>query len=73
MKIVVKNPEEFQKIFNTSVEKAKYSAENLAELFSRLATLGEDCVGMRVSLGAASFVVVREGDNFILLEEPKKR
>ena len=72
MKVIIKNPEAFQKIFNTSVEEAKYSAENLVELFSRLMALGEDCIGMRVSLGAASFVVVREDDNFILVEEPKE-
>ena len=69
MKIVIKNPEEFQKIFNTDVVKAKYVAKNLAELFTRLEELGEDCVGMRISLGAASFVVVKDGDNFILLDQ----
>ena len=61
MNVVVKNPESLKRIFNTSVEKAKYSAENLAELLGRLAVLGNECVGMRVSLGGASFVVHREG------------
>jgi len=71
MKVAVKNPETFKKLFNTDVENAKYTAENLAELFARLMTLGDACIGMRVSLGGASFVVVKEEDTFFLIDEPK--
>lgn len=69
MKVVVKNAEEFQKRFNGSLEQAAQLASNLAELFQRLSTLGEDCVGMKASVGGKPFVVVREGDTFILVEE----
>ncbi len=69
MNVVVKNGIEFQKRFNTSVEEARKTAANLAELFQRLSTLGDECVGMKVSMGGKPFVVVREGDNFVLVEE----
>ena len=69
MNVVVKNADEFQKRFCTTVEQARAAASNLAELFQRLAALGEDCVGMRVSMGSKPFVVVRERDTFILVEE----
>jgi hypothetical protein len=69
MNVVVKNPSGFHRIFNTDVERAKMAAANLAELFQRLSILGEDCVGMRVSLGGVRFVVMREGDTFVLAEE----
>lgn len=68
MKIVVKNPIEFQKRFSTNVEEAQNNAANLAELFKRLKELGEDCVGMKVSMGGRPFVVVREGQTFILVD-----
>jgi hypothetical protein len=66
---VVKDAEEFQKRFCTSVEQARRTAADLAELFQRLSALGEDCVGMKVSVGSKPFVVVREGDTFVLVEE----
>ena len=66
---VVRDPVEFQKRFNTTIAQAKSAARNLAELFERLETLGEDCVGMKVSLGGKPFMVEREGDTFILVEE----
>ena len=69
MNFVVRDPVEFQKRFNTTVAQAKNAAKNLAELFERLETLGEDCVGMKVSLGGRPFVVEREGDTFILVED----
>jgi len=69
MNVVVKNAVEFQKRFNTSVEEARSMAANLAELFQRLSTLREECVGMKVSMGGKPFVVVREGNDFILIEE----
>ncbi len=69
MNVVVKNADEFQRRFCTSLEQARATAANLAELFQRLSTLGEDCIGMRVSMGGKPFVVVREGDTFILVEE----
>lgn len=68
MNILIRNPAEFQRRFNASVSDAKYAASNLAELFSRLEILGDDCVGMKVSLGGASFVVVKEGDTFVLVD-----
>ena len=58
-----------QKMFNTRIEQAKLNASHLAELFERLATLKEDCVGMKTSIGGRSFVIVREGDTFILVDE----
>jgi hypothetical protein len=69
MNVVVKDPAELQKQFSTSVEKAKDVAANLAELFERLKTLGGDCMGMKVSMGSSIFVVVREGDTFVLIPE----
>lgn len=69
MNFVVRDPVEFQKRFNTTVAQAKNAAKNLAELFERLETLGEDCVGMKISLGGRPFVVEREGDTFILVED----
>ena len=69
MNFVVRDPVEFQKRFNTTVAQAKNAAKNLAELFERLETLGEDCIGMKVSLGGRPFVVEREGDTFILVED----
>jgi len=71
MNFVVRDPVEFQKRFNTTVEQAKTSARNLVELFNRLETLGEDCVGMKVSLGGKPFVVERDGDTFILVEDSR--
>jgi hypothetical protein len=69
MNFVVRDPVEFQKRFNTTVAQAKDSARNLAELFERLETLGEDCIGMKVSFGGRPFIVEREGDTFILVED----
>ncbi len=60
---------EFQKRFNTTLHEAKTAARNLAELFERLEKLGKDCVGMKISLGGRPFVVEREGDTFILVED----
>lgn len=68
MNVAVKNPVEFQKRFNATLREAKNAARNLAELFERLETLGEDCVGMKVSLGGKPFVIERQGDTFILVE-----
>jgi hypothetical protein len=69
MNVVVKDAEEFQKRFCTSVEQARRTAADLAELFQRLSALGENCVGMKVSVGSKPFVVVREGGTFLLVEE----
>ena len=69
MRFVVRNPDEFQKRFNATVEEAKMSAKNLAELFERLEELGDGCIGMKVCLGGKPFVVIREGDTFVLIED----
>ncbi len=73
MKVVVKDAEEFQRRFCTNLEQARMMAKNLAELLERLSKLGDDCIGMKVSMGGQPFVVVREGDTFVLVDETIER
>ncbi|MBW2970429.1 hypothetical protein KY309_02810 [Candidatus Woesearchaeota archaeon] len=68
MNLLVRDPQQFQKRFNTSLEEAQNNAENLAYLMKRLKELGPDCASIKLSIRGKPFIVLKDGEDYILVE-----
>jgi hypothetical protein len=66
MNVRVRDAFEFEKKFTGDVEDVKEYARNVSMLFERLSELGTKCVGLRVKINDALFVVIKEGDSLVL-------